>query len=214
MPDPVHTCQFGSSNVCRPGAFALCYHPRVPEFSYGATTVLRILPFVSLAICLAWISSIAAEDGPSDKIPELKVLDHYAGDWDVEMTSTELPFTKGKVSGKWILDGRFLQQVGELTDKDGASAMKYSSLMTYDPEAKVYRTWSFLSNGHAGESEGKWDPTRKTMNSIGRKDPSGSFSTTTADFSAGGTEAWKIVVTDRTGKVVSEMSGKNTRRKK
>ena len=52
------------------------------------------------------------------------------------------------------------------------------------------------------------------MTSVGRKDEKGVFSTTTADFSEAGVENWKIVYTDGTGKVVSEMSGKNTRQKK
>jgi hypothetical protein len=152
--------------------------------------------------------------GPSAKVPELKALDHYAGSWDVEITSKGQPFTKGKVTARWMLDGRFLQQSGELQDKDGVTVFKYTSLMTYDPAKKVYRSWIFLSDGNAGESEGTWDANGRVMTSVGRKDANGVFSTTTADFSETGVEKWKIVVRDRTGKVVSEMSGKNTRRKK
>jgi hypothetical protein len=52
------------------------------------------------------------------------------------------------------------------------------------------------------------------ITSVGRKDVNGGFSTTTADFSEAGIEKWKIAFTDGTGKIVSEMSGKNTRQKK
>ena len=64
-----------------------------------------------------------------------------------------------------------------------------------------------------GESEGTWNAKSQVMTSVGRKDENGGFSTTTADFSESHVEKWKIVFTDRTGKVVSEMSGKNTRKK-
>ena len=52
------------------------------------------------------------------------------------------------------------------------------------------------------------------MTSVGRKDENGVLSTTTADFSQAGVENWRIMFKDGTGKVVNEMSGKNTRQKK
>jgi hypothetical protein len=175
----------------------------------------RVFAFCSIFVCLASSGSVsAAEGGPSDKVPELKLLDHYAGSWDFEMTSKDQPFMKGRVTGTWILDGRFLQQSSEALDKDGAVVFKYMSLMTYDPVKKVYRSWIFLSDGFTGESEGTWDAKGRVMTSVGRKDENGVSSTTTADFSEAGVEKWKIVFTDATGKVVSEMSGKNTRNKK
>ncbi len=109
---------------------------------------------------------------------------------------------------------RFLQQTGELQAKDGTAVMKYASMMTYDPARKVYRSWIFLSDGQTGESEGTWNAKSKVMTLVSRKDENGIFSTTTADFSEPGIEKWKIVSKDRTGKVISEMSGKNTRHEK
>ena len=179
--------------------------------------MFRMFTAVSLLACVACQRHATADDnarpGPSDKVPELKAIDHYAGTWDVEMTSTGHPFTKGKVTAKWILDGRYLQQTGELLADDGSPVMKHTSLMTYDPTKKVYRSWIFLSDGTAGESDATWDEKRQIMTSVGRKDENGVFSTTTADFSQAGVEKWKMVIKDSTGKVVSEMSGKNSRKK-
>jgi hypothetical protein len=181
----------------------------------GAFSMTRAFVFCSMLVYLAATGAIiAADDGPSEKVPELKALDHYAGSWDVEITSKGQPFTKGKATANWILDGRFLQQTGELQAEDGSSVVKITTLMTYDPAKKVYRSWTFLSDGNAGESNGNWDAKRRVMTSVGRKDESGGFSTTTADFSEAGIEKWRIVFKDGTGKVVGEMSGKNTRQKK
>src|SRR5947209_15672922 len=100
----------------------------------------RTLALCSILACLASTGALsAADDGPSDKVPELKILNHYAGSWDGEITAKGQPFTKGKVTAKWILDGRFLQQTSELQAQDGSPVLKFTSLMTYDPAKKVYR---------------------------------------------------------------------------
>jgi hypothetical protein len=155
------------------------------------------------------LSAVAEDNGPSDKVPELKVLDHYAGLWDTEITSANAPFAKGKVTAKWVVGGRFLQQTADMED----SPYRFMSLMTYDPGKKRYRTWIFLSDGTTAESEGRWDAKRKVMTSISSKDEQGGFSTTTADFSEPGVETWKIVYQDGTGNAAGQMSGKNTRTK-
>ena len=173
----------------------------------------RLVVLGSMIVCLCSAGVAVAEDGgPSADVPELKVLDHYAGTWDVQIASKEFPFSKGQDSARWILDGRFLQQSGELRSQEGSAVLKVTTLMTYDPAGKVYRSWTFMSDGAAIESEGTWDPKARVMTSVSRKDGNGGFLTTTADFSEPGVETWKIVYTDRDGKVVSETSGKNTRR--
>jgi hypothetical protein len=172
----------------------------------------RLYAALLLLTCLPCQRIVAADDvKPSDLIPELAVLDHYAGSWDSE-TASNVPFTKGKVTAKWVLGGRFLQQEAEATD--APTEFKYMSLMTYDPAKKVYRTWIFLSDGSALESEGTWNAKEQVMTSVGPKDENGGFSTTTADFSESDVEKWKIVYRDRDDKVVGEISGKNIRHKK
>lgn len=166
---------------------------------------------VSLFALLVSVPLSSAE-GPSPEVPELKALDHYAGSWDVVITGGGSPFSKGEVNATWILDGRYLQQIGTLQSADGKQTLKYTALMTYDPQRNTYRAWTFLSDGYTGEARSTWDAKAKVMTSITPNE--GSTTTTTADFSEAGTEKWRIVARDAAGNVVFEMAGKNTRRPK
>jgi len=154
------------------------------------------------------------DGGPSSKVPELKVLDHYAGEWTVEFVNKDIPFVNTKVTAKWILDGRFLEQSGDLADRNGAEGFKLKTLMTFDKNKNAYRSWTFTSDGSALENDCVWDDKAKTMTSISKKIEGEGFTTTTADFSQPGVEHWKIAISDATGKVTGEISGKNTREKK
>lgn len=167
-------------------------------------------------ICINTIQAADVPPGPAKEIPELRVLNCYAGTWEVVAASNEAPNTpllRGKATSKWILDGRFLEQTGALQAPDGSNSMKVTTLMTYDVEQKTYRSWTFLSNGQATESEGKWDPATQTMTSTSRPGPNGRISTTTANFAEAGIEKWKMSVADETGKIVTQIVGKNTRQK-
>ena len=92
--------------------------------------------------------------------------------------------------------------------------MKVTSMMTYDPDKKVYRTWSFFSSGHVSESEGRWDQKSRTMRSTGRNPVNGSTFIITATFPTDGVETWGIIEKDRDGKIVGETTGKSVPRKK
>jgi Protein of unknown function (DUF1579) len=166
------------------------------------------------------ISSACAEapQGPAKDVPELQVLNHYVGKWDVAMTvkpGGDQPKVtrKAVATTEWVLDGRFVQQTGTLEPSDGAPGLKLTTLMTYDPRKKVYRSWTFGSDGFTSDSEGTWDEKARTMMWTSRGGADGATTATKAAFAGDGTESWSIVTKDREGKVVHEMSGKNTRRK-
>ena len=175
---------------------------------------------VLTSFCLAASVRGEAPQGPSKDVPELQVLKHWIGTWDVEMTTrpnADLPRgmrAKGPTTAEWVLDGRFVQQSGTLKPDDGSPALQATTLMTYDPRKKVYRSWMFFSTGFVSESEGKWDEKTRTLTSTSRDAESGTTTTTKATFAEDGTESWSIVSKDREGKVVNETTGKNTRRKK
>ena len=181
----------------------------------------RFVAFVAFA-CMAFASATAADapQGPSKDVPELQVLNHWVGKWDDDMTvkpNAALPKgmrAKGPVTAEWVLNGRFVQQTATLEPDDGAPAMKVTTLMTYDPRKKVYRSWMFFSTGAVSESEGRWDEESRTMTSTSRDPESGADTTIRATFAADGTENWSIVEKDREGKVLSETIGTNTPRKK
>lgn len=154
--------------------------------------------------------NLRAADGPAKNIPELQVLSNYVGTWDVEITSGNSPFKKGESATTWVLDGRFVQQTGVLLSSDGSS-IKVTTLMTFDTERKIYRMWSFLSNGSTSEGSGEWDEKTRTMTTTSQKD--GTTTTTTAKFSDIGIEEWLFITKNQDDEVVGRFGGTNTRRK-
>jgi hypothetical protein len=121
---------------------------------------------------------------------------------------------KGTTTAEWVLNGRFLRQTWTLKLEDGSPATEGTTFMTYDPRKRVYRSWMFNSTGSASESEGTWDEKSRTMTSTMRNAEEGTTTTVKATFAAEGTETWSFTTRDRDGKVVRELAGKNTPRKK
>lgn len=165
-----------------------------------------------LALFSAAIRGYGEDSGPSPAIPELQILNHYVGNWDVTLFGADSGSSmKGESSAKWVLDGRFVEQNGVLKSNDG-NRLAIRTLYTYDSEKRVYRSWSFISSGSVTESEATWDSKTKTMTSLTRPDPNGNKTRIIADFSAAGVENWRFLSLDRNGQQVSEFSGKNVRK--
>lgn len=173
--------------------------------------MIRRLVFLLIAVIACQNADVWAADGPAKDVPELQVLSNYLGTWDIAITSKESPFANGESSATWVLDGRFVQQTGEMKSADGSNVIKVTTLMTYDPERKMYRMWTFLSNGSTSEAYGKWDEKTRTMTSTSRQD--GTTTTTTAKFSDNGIEEWLFITTNQNNEVVGRFGGTNTRRK-
>jgi hypothetical protein len=119
----------------------------------------------------------------------------------------------GTATGEWIHGGRFLRQTWAIERGTGLPPMSGSTIMTYDPRQRAYRSWSFFSTGFTIESRGTWDAKSRTMSWTGQDAESGRSMVIRATFAPDGTETWGIVEKDKGGKVVSESSGRNTRRK-
>jgi hypothetical protein len=173
--------------------------------------MIRLFVFLLIAVRAVQATVVSADDGPAKDVPKLQALSNYVGTWDVAITSRDFPFTKGEATATWILDGRFVQQTGVTTSADGAAVLKGTTLMTYDPERKTYRMWSFFSDGSTSEATGKWDATNRTMTST--RSQGGNTTTTTAKFTGDGIEKWSFVTRNQNNHVVGEFSGTNTRRK-
>lgn len=173
----------------------------------------RLLVF-AISACLLLLSgstlSWADETNPAKSIPELQVLQHYHGTWDVELSGAGSG--SGEVTAKWILGGRFLEQSGVI-HTPGNQDIAITTLFTFDTDQRKYRVWTFASNGSTGQAEMSWDAASKTMTSVAAPDVNGIRSTNTADFSTPGKERWHFRYTDCEGQQVGEMSGVNTLRK-
>ncbi|MDB5391677.1 MAG: Planctomycetes uncharacterized domain protein [Planctomycetaceae bacterium] len=176
----------------------------------------RICSFFAVLICLAGVEAADVPQGPSKDIPELQILNCYAGTWEViaaNQNAPNTPILKGKATSKWVLDGRFLEQTAALQAPDGSNSIKVTTLLTYDVEKKTYRSWNFVSNGHATESVGKWDAATQTMTSVSIPNAKGHIMTTTGNFDEAGIEKWKMSVVDQSGKIVRQIVGKNSRQR-
>jgi hypothetical protein len=166
---------------------------------------------------VAFVASGETGQGPAKDVPELQPLNHYVGSFETEMTIKPNPGlpngarTRGKATGEWILDGRFMRQTWTAEAAEGIPRLSGVTLMTYDPRQRTYRSWIFYSNGASGESQGAWNAQTRTMTWTMRDAESGGTVVTTATFAEGGDETWSIVEKDRDGKVRSEITGKTRR---
>jgi hypothetical protein len=147
--------------------------------------------------------------------PELQVL-QTIGTWDEVMTnkpSEWLP-TAGQsttVTKKtWFLGDKFVRMEGVLQP----SKTEFFSLLTYDPDVKVYRTWYFDSGGAMprGMVQGTWDEKTRTITWTGT-DEAGNKTTGKSKFTDKDNHEWTLVVKSPDGKLLLDMSGKCTRRK-
>lgn len=181
----------------------------------------RLLIFFACSFgALATSAAADAPQGPAADVPELRVLNHWVGQWDCDMTvkpNAGLPQglqAKGTASAEWVLGGRFVQQTATSEGVNGKPGIKVMTLMTYDPQKQAYRGWIFFSTGAVRQIEGQWDEATRTMTAKSRDADSGGTMLITATFADSGAETWSIVEKDGSGKVVGETSGKNTPRKK
>ncbi len=86
------------------------------------------------------------------------------------------------------------------------------TLMTYDRERSVYRSWAFLATGSVIENEGSWDPKSQTMTWGHRVPGSTEMIFTKVTFRDETNQQWSIVKTDADGTVLKEVSGTSERR--
>lgn len=149
-------------------------------------------------------------DGPSPKVPELKMLDHYVGEWEDEISGR--PGVRRIEIGEWILGGRFLRQVWSTETHDDAPPAQGLTLMTFDTEARIYRSWGFLATGTVIENEGIWDEATQTFTWGHRVIDTSETVTTKASFPSENSQAWYIVKTDENHKIVREVTGRSVRR--
>lgn len=161
---------------------------------------------------MGMICGVADQKTGRNMSAEFKVLEHYVGAWNIEIIPQD-QLAKGIAKAEWILDGRFVQQNGEMQSADGTTRVKITAILTYDQHRKKYRRWAFVSDGVTSEGEGVWDAAARTMTFTTRDAQIGTTMTVTSDFSAANTEIWRVVNADPAGTVLFERGGKNTRQK-
>jgi hypothetical protein len=170
---------------------------------------MHSLLLLLLCAVTLFADNTAEPAGPAKDVPELAALSHYAGDWDVTFHNSDL---RGVAKGEWVLEGRFLRQTWKITAGQAAEHTHGMTMMTFDTQKKTYRMWAFVSNGSStNESRGAWDEKTKTMTSKFIDPETGNTWLTTAKFNEPGQENWQIVIQDKAGKTLGEVSGRNQR---
>jgi hypothetical protein len=178
-----------------------------PKGKSHMPTKLAITVIVSL---VSANSLVATEPGPSKDIPELAPLNNWAGDWTGTVEKPARP--SGLSHGKWIVDGRYLQQTWKIPADDNSPGLSATVIMTYDAKEKIYRNWQFLSDGGTSQATGQWDAKKSTMTWTANN-PDGVTVVTKARFPDADLQLWTITATNRSGQTLFEMSGNNKRRK-
>jgi hypothetical protein len=158
----------------------------------------RLLSFLLLSTLVAMTSVGAALS------PEQEHLNQYAGNWDGTISSA--PGAKIRITCEWILDGTFLRHSLTLEPSPGAPSIGVLQLMTYDTTKRVYRAWSFYSDGSSVQGEGEWDAASSTFTWTNHDESKGTTTVTKVAFPDSKTESTFTQIKNRDGEVVSEIS--------
>lgn len=112
----------------------------------------------------------------------------------------------GKEKIQWILDEKFIQ--GDTTMEDGT---KGHWLMTYDPEAKVYRNWFFSNTSFPkGDSIGRWNSELEQMEFEFKFDEN-LYGQMRFQFMNDNKLEWEVTIHDDGGQLMMETIGVQTR---
>jgi hypothetical protein len=170
---------------------------------------MRLVSIV-LSICItASVPASGLAQDSSKRSAELQVLDRlFIGDWETVVTikGTDEKSTSIQ-SRKWSREGKFV-----LSEEQDLSTKKESHfLITYDSKGKQYRA-CFINDEVTVPILGTWDEKSQTMK---WKSPDVAFKHDGIHrFIDKDHVEWTMTVTSPEGKVVLELSAKQTRRKK
>ena len=156
--------------------------------------------------------SDAAEAQLVDNIDFIAPLRRRIGTWSnkiVQKKSTWNPqqiTVMGEENIQWILDNKFIQ--GDTTMEDGT---KGHWLMTYDPEAKVYRNWFFSNTSFPkGDSIGRWNSELEQMEFEFEVDEN-LYGQMRFQFMNDNKLEWEVTIHDDGGQLMMETVGVQTR---
>ena len=151
---------------------------------------------------------------PIQPVPdELKKLQPFIGEWDAEfanapsVVSPQGRTTKGKSTGQWVLDGRFLLGSSEVE--------KHRSiwLMGYDTNKKQFRFVRFTNAGQIDETVGQWNEEGQSFVMKAITERPGVTRTATYRVVEKDAIESHILSKDQDGKVQMDLTIKSSRRK-
>ena len=150
--------------------------------------------------------------GPSAAIPELKLLEGFAGKWTGEFAAKNSQ-DKIKLASEatWVMEGTYLMTKGVSKPSNGENSQSSMILWTYDGQKKVYRRWIFFSGGGSLQETGHWAADSKTFFFEGRDPDTGASTASTVKVTDNDTREWTLRFKNIAGDVVAEVSGVNRR---
>ena len=151
---------------------------------------------------------------PIEPIPaEVKKLQPFIGEWDSEfiqrpsVVSPNGNTSKGMMTAKWILDGRFLLGSSEVGN------YKSMWVIGYDTNKKAYRYVRMSSGGQIEENVGQWDDNTRSFEWKVVNGQRGITRTSTNRIIGEGGIHAHILAEDIDGKVHMDLTIRSTRRK-
>ncbi|MBM4072408.1 MAG: DUF1579 domain-containing protein [Planctomycetes bacterium] len=174
----------------------------------GRSLTMRLIS-IALTICIlpSVPGPVSAQDAPK-RSAELQVLDRFLGEWETVVTTKGTGEKSTSIqSRKWSREGKFV-----LSEEQDVSTKKESHfLITYDSKGKQYRA-CFINDECTVPFLGTWDEKAQTM----------TWKSSDVAWKHHGIERfidkdhveWTMTFTNPEGKVVLELSAKQTRRKK
>jgi hypothetical protein len=159
-------------------------------------------------LATAVVSAFSTAAEAEKRSAELQVLDRFVGDWDDAITVKTTGQKYNAIEHrKWSPQGEFV-----LSEDQNLSTKKEAHfLITYDPDAKVYRA-CFIEAASAALLVGAWDDKAQAMKWTSPEGIVAKF-TGTHRFIDKDHAIWSLKVTGPDGTVFVEMSGKQSRRK-
>jgi hypothetical protein len=166
------------------------------------------LAAIALAILTVAMAPPLNAGDPASRSAELQVLERILGDWETAITikGTGEKFNTVEIR-RWSKEGKFVLS----EDRNLSSKKEAHFLLTYDPNAKKYRA-CFIEEGNAVLLLGTWDNDSQTMKWAGT-DAAGVKHQGTYRFLDKDHVEWTLEVTGPDGRVLAELSAKQTRRK-
>ena len=169
---------------------------------------MRLIAITITVLAAAGFAESANADDTPERSPELQVLERFIGTWDSVVTNeTTGAETSTIEERRWSRKGQFVLS----EDFDRLTKKEAHFLMTYDPNAKVYRT-CFITEGSVAIILGTWDEDNDTMTWSGT-DSAGNRLSGKSRFIVKDHVEWSMVFMNLAGKVVSELDTKQSRRK-
>jgi hypothetical protein len=154
-----------------------------------------------------------AEERP--RAAELDRLASYIGEWDLTQTvrwkdQPEVVY-EGVLIVEWLLDKQFMRFY--LNSKDEKNPLSSLQIVGFDAVKRVYRLWSYGSDGVTYDANGEWKAQRKRWEWNG-KVSNGLDMTNVDGFIDDDTFEFVTEVFDSAGNRLAECIGRGKRKKK